>query len=158
MTIDKVLERIRREMTLEAETEYEVLEEIRGHLEEAVADARARGLDDEEALAEAAGRFGVEEVGQELQVTHEGWGAIEGIAAAALPVFCALVLRWSIFDPAGTFVGWREMVSGPVFWAIAILALVIPLWRFPQRRYALISWAIFWGLSVAMIVGGEVGW
>lgn len=156
MTIDEVLERIRGEMTLEAETEYEVLEEIRGHLEEAVAEGRARGLDDEEALAEAAARFGVEEVGQELQATHEGWGALEGIAAAALPVLCALVLRWLVFDPAGTFVGWEEMVSGPVFWAIAVLALVIPLWRFPRRRYALISWAIFWGLSVATIVGEAV--
>jgi hypothetical protein len=156
VTIDEVLERIRGEMTLEAETEYEVLEEIRGHLEEAVAEGRARGWDDEEALAEAAARFGVEEVGQELQATHEGWGALEGIAAAALPVICALVLRWLVFDPAGTFVGWEEMVSGPVFWAIAVLALVIPLWRFPRRRYALISWAIFWGLSVATIVGEAV--
>lgn len=156
MTIDDVLERIRAELNLEAETEYEVLEEIRGHLEEAVADARARGLDDEEALTQAAARFGVEEVGQELQATHEGWGALEGIAAAALPVICALVLRWLIFDPAGTFVGWEEMVSRPVFWAIAALALVLPLWRFPRHRYAVISWAIFWGLSVVTIVGGAV--
>jgi len=158
MTVDDVLTRIRAHMDLEAETEYELLEELRGHLEEAVADARARGMDEEEALAQAAARLGVEDVGRELQATHEGWGALEGIAAAALPVLCALMLRWLVFAPDGTFVGWREMLGRPAFWAVAALALLIPLWRFPCRRYALISWTIFWGLSVIIIVGGGVRW
>lgn len=158
MTIDDLVERVRAQMTLDAEREHDVLEEVRGHLEEAVADGRARGLDEDEALAEAAARFGVEEVGRELQATHQGWGTLEGIAAAALPVLFALLLRWVVFDPAGTFVGWQEMVSRPVFWTIAVVALVVPLLRFPRRRYALVSWAIFWGLSVATIVGGAVHW
>jgi hypothetical protein len=158
VTIDDVLERIGAQMNLEAEREYELLEEMRGHLEEAVADGRARGLGAEESLAQAAARFGVEEVGQELQATHEGWGALEGIAAAALPVLFALLLRWLVFAPDGTFVGWREALSRPAFWLVAVLALVIPLWRFPRRRYALISWAVFWGLSVVIIVGGGVQW
>jgi hypothetical protein len=158
VTIDDVLERIRAQMNLEAETEYELLEEMRSHLEEAVADARARGMSEEEALAQASARFGVEEIGQELQATHEGWGALEGIAAAALPVLFALLLRWLVFAPDGTFVGWQEMLSRPAFWAIALMALLIPLWRFPRRRYALISWTIFWGLSIIIIVGGAVRW
>jgi hypothetical protein len=145
-------------MNLEAQTEHELLEEMRGHLEEAVADGRARGLSEAEALAQAAARFGVEDVGQELQVTHEGWGALEGIAAAALPVLFALLLRWLVFAPDGTFVGWQEVLSRPAFWAVAVMALLIPLWRFPRRRYALISWTIFWGLSVMFIVAGEVRW
>jgi len=94
-----VVEHIRAQMNLEAEREHELLEEIRGHLEDAVADARARGLDDEEALAAAAARFGVDEVGQELQATHQGWGVLEGIAAAALPVLFALLLRWVSSTP-----------------------------------------------------------
>ncbi|MGD9002382.1 MAG: permease prefix domain 1-containing protein [Anaerolineae bacterium] len=158
MTIDDVLARIRAQMNLEAETEYELVEEIRGHLEEAVAEARTQGVDEEEALAQAAARFGMEEVARELQATHEGWGALEGIAAAALPVLFALLLRWLVFAPDGTFVGWRETLSRPAFWAIAVMALLIPLWRFPRRRYALISWTIFWGLSVIIIVGGAVRW
>jgi hypothetical protein len=158
VAIDDILERIRAQMNLEAEREYEVLEELRCHLEEAVADGRARGLGEDEALAQAAARFGVEEVGQELQVTHEGWGALEGIAAAALPVLFALLLRWTVFAPDGTFVGWQEMLSRPAFWAVAVVALLIPLWRFPRRRYALISWAIFWGLSIVIIAGGAVRW
>lgn len=158
MTIDDVLERVRAEMNLEAETEYEVLEEIRGHLEEAVADAQEEGLDKDEALARAATRFGVEEVGQKLQVTHEGWGALEGIAAAALPVLFVLVLRWLVFAPDGTFVGWQAMVTRPGFWIVAVTVLLIPLWRFPRRRHALITWAIFWALSVVVIVGDAVRW
>jgi hypothetical protein len=158
MTIEEILARIRAQMNLEAETEYELLEEIRDHLEEAVADARARGMDQEEAMVQAAARLGVEDVGRELQATHEGWGALEGIAAAALPVLCALILRWLVFAPDGTFVGWREMLSRPAFWTVAAIALLIPLWRFPRRRYALVSWTIFWGLSVIMIVGGGVRW
>jgi len=158
MTVDDMLARIRAQMNLEAETEYEVLEEIRCHLEEAVAEARAEGLSEEEALAQAAGRFGVEQVGQELQTTHQGWGALEGIAAAALPVLFALVLRWLVFAPDGTFVGWKAMVGRPAFWFIAVIALLIPLWRFPRRRYALISWAIFWALSVMIIAGDAVRW
>lgn len=143
-------------MNLEAEREHELLEEIRGHLEDAVADGRARGLDEHAALVEAARRFGAEEVGQELQATHEGWGVLEGIAAAALPVLFALLLRWLVFHPAGTFAGWRPVLSWPGFWVIATVVLVIPVVRFWHRRYALVSWAIFWGLSVAMIVGGAV--
>jgi hypothetical protein len=158
MTIDDVLARIRAQMNLEAEMEHELLEEMRGHLEEAVADARARGMHEEEALAQAAARFGAEEVAHELQATHEGWGALEGIAAAALPVLFALLLRWLVFAPDGTFVGWREMLTRPAFWVVAVVALLIPLWRFPRRRYALISWAVFWGLSVIIIVGGGVRW
>lgn len=158
MTIDQVLERIRAQMHLEAEDEYQILEEIRCHLEESVRDAQAQGMTTEEALSQAAARFGVEEVGQRLQATHQGWGALEGIAAAALPVLFVLVLRWLVFAPDGTFVGWKLMVSRPAFWAVSLTALAIPLWRFPRRRYALISWAIFWALSVIVIAGGAVRW
>ena len=156
--VDLVLEQVRAQLDLDAEMEHELLAELRGHLEDAVAAARARGLDEEKALAEAAACFGVEEVGRELQAAHVGWGTADGVFAAGLPVLCALVLRWLVFAPDGTFVGWRQMLTRPAFWFIAAIALLIPLWRFPRRRYALISWTIFWGLSVLFIVGGGVYW
>ncbi|HIE38549.1 MAG TPA: hypothetical protein EYH30_10570 [Anaerolineales bacterium] len=157
-TVDEILTRIRAHLDLEAETEHEVLEEIRAHLEAAVEDARARGLDEESALIEAAARFGVEDVADELQATHAGWGTLEGIAAAGLPVLFALVLRWTIFAPDGTTVGWREMLNRPALWAVAAIALLFPLLRFPRRRYALIAWTIFWGLSVLIAVAQAVHW
>ena len=158
MTVDQILAAIRARLDLEAETEYEVLEEIRAHLEEAVEDARARGLDPESALAQAAAHFGVEEVAQELQATHAGWGTLEGIAAAALPVLFALVLRWLVFAPDGTHVGWQQLLSRPAFWAVAIIALLVPLLRFSRRRYALVSWAIFWVLSIIILVFPSLRW
>lgn len=157
-TIDDVLERIHAQMNLEAETEHELLAEIRVHLEEAVADARAQGMSGEEALTQAAARFGVDEVAHELQATHQGWGTLEGVAAAALPVLFALILRWLVFAPDGTFVGWEAMLNRPSFWIVAVIALLVPLWRFPRRRYALISWAIFWALSVIIITADAVTW
>jgi len=158
VNVDRVLARIHAHLDLEAETEHELLEEIRAHLEEAVEEARTQGLDEGEALAQAAARFGVEEAARELQAAHTGWGALEGIAAAALPVLCALVLRWLVFAPDGTAVGWREMLSRPAFWAIATIALLVPPLRFPRRRYALVSWAIFWGFSVLTVVSPALRW
>jgi len=158
MDVDDVLDSIRARLDLEAETEYELLEEIRAHLEDAVAAARARGLDEEAALAEAAARFGVEEVGRELQAAHVGWGAADGVVAAALPVVCALVLRWLVFAPDGTAVGWREVLVRPAFWVIALAALVLPLLRFPRWRYALVSWAFFWVLSMVFFAWPALRW
>jgi hypothetical protein len=158
MTVEDVLDQIRRGLDLEAETEYEVLAEIRSHLEEALAEARAQGLDEGAALARVAARFGVDEVARELQSAHAGWGTLEGVAAAGLPVLFTLVLRWLVFAPDGTVVGWHEVVSRPTLWAVAAIALLFPLSRFPRRRYALAMWAVFWGLSLIVIVGEAVHW
>ena len=143
---------------MEAETEHELLEEIRLHLEEAVAEARKRGMDEQEALVQAAARFGPEEMAQALQNTHVGWGTLEGIAAAALPVLFTLILRWLVFAPDGTAVGWQEILTGPTFGAVAVIALLLPLLKFPRRRYALISWVIFWGLSTLVIIYPTLRW
>lgn len=157
-TVAQVLERVRAQLDLEADREHELLEEIRAHLEDAVAAARARGMDEAEALAEAAARFGVEEVGRELQAAHVGWGTADGVIAAALPVICALALRWLVFAPDGTAVGWREVLVRPTFWVIALAALLLPLLRFPRWRYGLASWAFFWVLSVIFFVWPAGRW
>jgi hypothetical protein len=158
VTVDEVLAHIRARLDLDAETERELLEELRGHLEDAVAAARARGLNEEEALAEAAARFGVEEVGRELQAAHAGWGTADGVVAAALPVVCALVLRWLVFAPDGTAVGWREALVRPTFWVVSLAALVVPLLKFPRWRYALASWAFFWALTMIFFAWPVLRW
>jgi hypothetical protein len=158
VTIDDLLNQIQPRLGLEAETEHEVLEEIRGHLEEAVAAAKARGLDEPQALLEAAAAFGVEQATAELHATHAGWGTLEGIAAAALPVIFTLVLRWLIFAPDGTAGAWREMLSQPALIVIAAVVMLVPLLRFPQRRYAIALWIFFWGLSLVTAVWPTVRW
>ena len=150
--VDDLLERIRSQMTLDSEMEQEILAELRDHLEAAVEEAQAEGLTETEALDRAASRFGLEEeVGQELQAAHAGRGTADAVIAAALPVICALVLRWLAFAPDGTALHWPQLLSRPAFWVIALAALLIPLLRFERWRYALATWVLFWGLTVLFV-------
>jgi hypothetical protein len=158
MTIDDVLAQVRARLDLEADREHELLEEIRGHLQDAVDAAMAGGLDHEAALAEAASRFGIVATAGELRRAHAGWGALDGVLAAAVPVVLALLFRWLIFAPDGTATGWREALNRPAFWVIAIISLLAPLARFRQRRAVLAVWALFWGLSLATALGAAVRW
>ncbi len=158
MTIDDVLDQIQARLGLEAETEAEVLEEIRGHLEEAVAAARAHGQSQEQALLEAAAAFGVDPAAEELRQTHAGWGTLEGIAAAALPVLFTLALRWVIFAPDGTAAGWQATLTPLPLVVIAGVAILLPLLRFPRRRYALALWIFFWGLSLVTLIWPTLRW
>lgn len=157
--VDEVLARIAAEMDVDSETEHEILAEIRDHLEEAVARARADGLDEGEALARAAARFGMEdEIGHELQAAHAGWGTADAVIAAALPVICTLVLRWLVFAPDGTALGWPQLLSRPTFWIVALAALLVPVLKFERWRYALASWALFWGLTVLFVALPALYW
>ena len=150
--IDELLEGIRAQMTLDGETEQEILSELRDHLEAAVEQAQAEGLTQAEALARAASRFGLQEqVGGELQAAHAGRGTADAVIAAALPVLCALVLRWLAFAPDGTALDWPQLLSRPAFWVIALVALLIPLLRFERWRYALATWVLFWSLTVLFV-------
>jgi hypothetical protein len=157
--LEDLLDRIRAQMDLDSETEHEVLVEIRDHLEESLAKARAAGLSEAEALARAAARFGIEEeVGRELQAAHAGWGTADAVIAAGLPVVCALVLRWLAFAPDGTALGWPQLLSRPAFWIVALAALMIPLLRFDRWRYALVTWVIFWGLTILFVTLPALRW
>ncbi len=158
MTIDDVLRQIQSGLKLEAEDEHEVLEEIRGHLEDAVAAGQARGLDEQKALAEAARAFGIEETAAELRHTHAGWGTWEGVAAAALPVLLTLIFRWLMFSPDGTAVGWTELLSRPTLVVIAGVAILLPVVLFSKRRYAIALWLFFWGLSLIVLVFPATRW
>jgi len=156
--LDRLLARIRAQMDLDSETEHEVLAEIRAHLEEAIAEARAEGLDEVQALARVVARFGVEEVGQELQAAHAGWGTADAVIAAGLPVVCALILRWLAFAPDGTALGWPQLLNRPSFWIVALVLLVIPLLKFERWRYALAAWVFFWALTVVFVTWPALRW
>ncbi len=156
--LDEALARLRAQMDLDAETEHEVLAEIRDHLEEAVAQAQAAGLDERAALAQAVARLGLEEVGRELQAAHAGWGTADAVIAAGLPVLCALVLRWLAFAPDGTALGWPQLLSRPAFWIVALGTLLIPLLKFERWRYALAIWVLFWGLTVLFVALPALHW
>ncbi|HEX6383834.1 MAG TPA: permease prefix domain 1-containing protein, partial [Anaerolineae bacterium] len=107
VTIEQVLENISKHLHLSKEAEYEVLAEIRTHLEDAVADAVKKGEDEQVALLKAAQKFGADEVGAELQEVHVGWESIDAIMLSALPVLFAIILRWLAFAPDGSALGWQ---------------------------------------------------
>lgn len=156
--LEVLLARIRAQMELDSETEYEVLSELRSHLQEALAEARACGLDEEEALADLAARFDVAQVGRELQATHAGWGTADAVIAAGLPAVCALVLRWLVFAPDGTALGWPQLLNRPSFWVVALVMLLIPLVKFGRWRYAVAGWIVFWTLTVVYVTWPAVRW
>lgn len=151
LTIDDLLQRIAEQLNLSSETEHELLEEMRTHLEEAAATAEAKGYDEQTALLKAAEQFGLEEVGTRLQEVHQPWESADAIVACALPVLSAIVLRWLIFAPDGTALGWPELLARPAFWVVALVALVVPLIQFHRWRYALVGWLLFWGLTVIFV-------
>lgn len=156
--LEVVLARIRVQMELDSETEYEVLAELRAHLAEALAEARASGLDEQQALAQVATRFGVEQVGRELQAAHAGWGTADAVIAAGLPALCALVLRWLVFAPDGTALGWPQLLNRPSFWVVALVMLLVPLLKFGRWRYAAAGWLVFWTLTVVYVTWPALRW
>jgi len=157
--LERLLAHIRAQMDLDSETEHKVLAEIRSHLEEAMAEARAEGLDEAQAFSRAAKRFGSEEhIGRSLQASHAGWGTADAVVAAGLPVVCALILRWLVFAPDGTALGWPQLLSRPAFWIVALAALLIPALKLERWRYAVAAWAVFWALTVLSVVWPAVRW
>ncbi len=157
--VEDLLRQIQAELDLDKETEQEVLAEMRTHLEEVVAEAIAAGMSREEALTQAAVRFGVgEKVGQALQATHAGWATADAVFAAGLPVLLALVLRWLVFAPDGTATGWQQVLVRPAFWAVALAALLVPLLKFDRWRYALASWGFFWIMTIIFALEPALRW
>lgn len=152
ITIDQVLEEIRRHLHLSKESEHEVLAEIRTHLEDAVGEARAKGEDEESALLKVAEKFGVDEVGYELQEVHANWESVEAILATALPLVFALALRWLVFAPDGSALDWPQLLPRPEFWMVAVAALIVPVLLFRRWRLALAGWGVFWFLTVIFVV------
>lgn len=151
LKIDHYLESIRSHLHVSKETEYELLDEIAAHLEDAVVDARQYGLDEDEALNDIAARFGLEEVGPALQEVHAPWESADAIMACIVPVVAALILRWLIFAPDGSAMSWQQILLRPAFWIVALVALVVPALQFSRWRYALITWGVFWVLTVIFV-------
>lgn len=152
VTVDQVIEKIASHLHLTKETETEVLAEIRTHLEDAIAQAVARGEDEQVALQKAAEQFGIEEAGAELQNVHSDHESTGAIIATALPVLFAVILRWLAYAPDGSPMEWRRLLIQPGFIIVAIAALIFPFLVLHRWRLALATWGIFWLLTVIFVV------
>ena len=152
--VDRILER----MDLESERSQEIRDELYEHMLLAAEEEMSKGRNQQEAVAAAATRFGIDsQVADELSRTHAGWSTGDAILAAALPVLCTLILRWLVYAPDGSALGWPQILSRPAFWVVAAATLVVPVLRFPRMRYALAGWAIFWAITVAFVTGAQAG-
>ena len=148
ITIPRVLKAVRTQLDLSSQTERELLEEIEGHLEDAVEAARLRGEDEEAALLNVVEAFGLDEVGPALQEVHAPWESADAIIACALPVLATLVLRWLVFAPDGSTIGWQALLIQPAFWIVALVVLLIPVIKFHRWSYAMVSWGVFWLIAI----------
>ena len=151
MTIDEVLTSISIHLHLSKEMEREILDEIRTHLEDAVAEAVKQGEDEQAALRRAAEEFGIAEAGEQIQQVHANWEAVDAVFITALPVLFAVALRWLTYAPDGTLHNWQQLLVRPGFFVMALAALFLPALVLRRWRYALISWGIFWFLTIIFV-------
>ncbi len=151
LTVDDVLQHIGANLNLSSETEWELLEEIRAHLEDAVEAARVSDKDEQTALLKAAEAFGLEESSTELQKIHGEWEISQVLLMCIAPIFCTVVLRWLMFAADGTTDGWQTLFSRPVTITIALAVLLLPLSQMRHWPYAAFGWLIFWGISIIFV-------
>jgi hypothetical protein len=156
-SIDQALRQISAELQLSSQTEHELLEEIRGHLEDALDEAVQQGHDPDQAIREVCQRFGVEDVGKALQEEHSPWESSDAIVACILPVAGALIMRWLTFVPNGSAANWSHLLLQPIFWAVAVLVLLTSLLYYHRWKYALTVWGFFWVLSLIFAAFGSPG-
>jgi hypothetical protein len=153
-SIDRLLNQISSKLQLSSQTEQELLEELRGHLEDAFDEALELGRDPIEALHHVSERFGVDLVGDALQNEHAPWESADAIVACILPVLGALVLRWLAFVPAGSAADWSHLLLQPIFWFVAVLVLITSFLYYHRWQYALTVWGFFWALSLIFVAFG----
>jgi hypothetical protein len=151
LTIEEVLQKIAAGLQLSSQTERELLDEIRGHLEDARDTAVQRGQNPDQALRQVAENFGVEVAAKALQEEHAPWESADAIVACILPVAGTLILRWLTFVPDGSAAGWSRLLLQPILWAGAIMVLVTSYLYFKRWRMALAIWGFFWVLSLIFI-------
>lgn len=142
-------------LDLDQQRKRETLDEMRSHLLDAVAFYRDQGLTPSASLERALLRFGPQpHIAEELNRVYAGWGTADAIVFTALPVLMGLLLRWLVFAPGGSAIGWEHVLTSIPFWIVALAALLIPLLKFPKWRYALASWTFFWGVTVLFMMYG----
>ena len=154
LTIETVLAQIARQLALSSQTEHELIEEIRGHLEDAVDAAVQQGQDPGAALQAVAERFGVELTAAALQAEHAPWESADAIVACIMPVTGALLLRWLAFVPAGSAANWSHLLLQPVFWSVAFFILLTSFLYYRRWQLALTVWSFFWALSLIILFLG----
>lgn len=134
--LDRYLSEIARQLSVEPAKRREILQELRGHLEEALSELQEEGLCEEESLAQVVENFGeAREVGRMLGRVHNDSDWVK-VGLAILPGLTALGisigLPWSLFGTSFA----RTLAQGG---SITVCTMLIVAGLVRERRIAVWS-------------------
>jgi hypothetical protein len=149
--LERYLSEIASQLNVDPVEEREILDEIRSHLEEAIAEMPDEGLDTQERVSLVLQRFGeAREVGRLLGRQHSD-SAHQAVLAAFLPVALALTFKWVILPLLRDLGTWQGSPTPLVFACLALLALLVPGLTFKNWRYGYGVWAFFSLVTIAQL-------
>lgn len=136
-------------LPLDRDQQQAILAEVSDHLGVAAEWWQEQGLDLEAAWQRAVEEFGtVDEIAASFVETRRGWGTNEALAAAALPVLLALVLKFVALPLLAVPRSW-QVLTHPALLSSAVLLLLLPLaWKAERWRFGLAIWMVFWFFTV----------
>jgi hypothetical protein len=137
-------------LPLDRDQQQAILAEVSDHLSIAAEWwQEEEGLSQADAWQRAVEEFGtVDEIAASFVQTRRGWGTNEALAAAALPVFLALVLKFVALPLLAVPRSW-SVLTHPALLSSAVLLLLLPLaWKAERWRFGLAIWMLFWFFTV----------
>ena len=149
--LERYLSEIASQLNVDPGQGREILNEIRSHLTEAVAEGLAEGLGPEDSLALAIEEFGeAREIGRMLGRRHSD-SANQAVLAAFLPVALAITFKWLLLPLLRDVAHWQASPTPVIFSCLALLALLVPGLTFKRWRYGYGVWAFFSLVTIAQL-------
>jgi hypothetical protein len=149
--LERYLSEIASQLNVDPVEEREILDEIRSHLEEAIAETPDQGLETQEMVTVVLQQFGeAREVGRMLGRQHSE-SANQAVLAAFLPVALALTFKWVMLPLLRDLAHWQASPTPVVFGSLALLALLVPGLTFRSWRYGYSVWAFFSLVTIAQL-------
>jgi hypothetical protein len=149
--LGRYLSEVASQLNVDPVEEREILDEIRSHLEEEIAEMPDDGLGTQEMVTVVLQQFGeAREVGRMLGRQHSE-SANQAVLAAFLPVALALTFKWVLLPLLRGLAHWQASPTPVVFACLAILALLVPGLTLKRWRYGYGVWAFFCLVTIAQL-------
>jgi hypothetical protein len=149
--LERYLSEIASQLNVDPVEEREILDELRSHLEEAIAEMPEEGLGRQERVTVILQRFGeAREVGRLLGRQHSD-SAHQAVLAAILPVALAITFKWMLLPLLRDVAHWQSSPTPVIFACLALLALLVPGLTFKRWRYGYSVWAFFSLVTIAQL-------
>ncbi len=150
--VEEYLAELQSHLAVDLLTEREVLREVRAHLEEAVAEEMARGLDPTEATRLAVSRFGeARAVAREMESVH-GNSVLEALFSTIVPVALALAFKWVALPLIQGYQTWQHLSPPFLFVTLAALVLLTPGLFLRRWRLGFPAWLFFGAISLMQVI------